>query len=92
LVTAIDSQAIKVLTANKIRCQCRSDRSRLPSACRPAARGLLRTRRQRPSSRAAEKRYHVAAFHSITSSAMARSDCGTARPNAMAACRLIKPD
>src|SRR5262245_40332082 len=53
--------------------------------------GLLRPRRERPPGRcAAEKRDEVApGAHSTTSSAMASSVCGTSRPSAFAALRLI---
>jgi hypothetical protein len=37
-------------------------------------RRLLRTRRERPRRRAAEKRHELAALHSITSSARARAE------------------
>src|SRR5262249_54940560 len=50
---------------------------------------LLRPRRERPSRRAAEQRDELATFHSITSSAVASSVCGTSRPSAFAALRLI---
>src|SRR5262249_36892854 len=43
-------------------------------------RRLLRTRRERPSSRAAEQRDEIAPPHSITSSACARRLGGTAMP------------
>src|SRR5262249_19967182 len=49
---------------------------------------LLRPRRERPRRRAAEERDEVAPFHSITSSARARNDSGTARPMALAVLRL----
>src|SRR5262249_39573470 len=41
--------------------------------------GLLRARRKRPSRRATEQRDELAAFHSITSSAMASRVAGTVR-------------
>jgi hypothetical protein len=50
---------------------------------------LLRTRRERPRSRAAEQRDELAAVHSITSSAVASSVGGTVRPSARAVLRLI---
>src|SRR5262249_7441375 len=50
---------------------------------------LLRARRERPCSRAAEQRYERAAPHSITSSAATWSVRGTRRPSAFAANRLI---
>jgi hypothetical protein len=47
-------------------------------------------RRKRPSRRrAAEQRYELAAFHSMTSSARNRTDCGTAIPSVLAVLRLI---
>src|SRR5215831_9990046 len=53
----------------------------------PHAFGLLRPRRERPRSRAAEQRDELAAFdlrtHSITSSARASSVGGTSRPSAL---------
>src|SRR5262245_26628101 len=51
-------------------------------------RRLLRARRERPGSRAAEQRDEVAAIHSITSSARATRVAGTSRPSALAALRL----
>src|SRR5262245_54636947 len=55
----------------------------------PAAR-LLRPRRQRPCRRrAADERDKLAALHSITSSARARSEAGTSRPVAFAVARLF---
>src|SRR5262249_25424040 len=51
---------------------------------------LLRARRERPCSRrAAEQRYELAPFHSITSSARASSFAGTSRPSVLAVLRLI---
>src|SRR5206468_595561 len=54
---------------------------------------LLRTRRERPGSRAAEPRDELAASHlrahSITSSAVDSSVSGTSRPSALAVLRLI---
>src|SRR5262249_8248644 len=56
----------------------------------PYAGPLLRARRERPCSRAAEKRYELAPSHySITSSAMASSVGGTLSPSAAAVLRLI---
>src|SRR5262249_22206327 len=53
-------------------------------------RRLLRARRKRPRSRAAEQRDEIAPpNHSITSSARASSDGGTVRPSALAVLRLI---
>src|SRR5262249_17591734 len=53
-------------------------------------RRLLRARRLRPCRRrAAEQRYELASFHSITSSARASSVAGTSRPSALAVVRLI---
>jgi hypothetical protein len=49
----------------------------------------LRARRERPHSRAAEQRYEVAPFHSITSSARASSVDGISRSNALAVWRLM---
>jgi hypothetical protein len=43
---------------------------------------LLRARRERPRRRAAEQRYELAPFHSITSSARASSVDGAPRPRA----------
>src|SRR5262249_50157672 len=54
----------------------------------PHAVRLLRTRRERPRRRAAEKRDERAALHSITSSARASSVGGTSRPSAFAVLRL----
>src|SRR5262245_56588834 len=63
---------------------------------RPAAqnsdhrhRRLLRARRERPRSGAAEQRYELAAFHSITSSAMESSDGGTVRTSILAVSALM---
>src|SRR5215831_133127 len=39
--------------------------------------------------RAAEQRDELAPFHSITSSTLASSCCGTSRPSALAVCRLM---
>src|SRR5262249_8294734 len=51
---------------------------------------LLRARRKRPRSRAAEQRDEVAPpDHSITSSARASSVGGTSRPSALAVCMLM---
>src|SRR5262245_17613484 len=53
-------------------------------------RRLLRARRDRPRHRrTAEQRDELAAPHSITSSARARSDGGTSRPSAFAVLRLM---
>src|SRR5262249_3517356 len=49
---------------------------------------LLRARRERPRSRAAEQRDERAALHSITSSARARSRSGTSELSALAVLRL----
>src|SRR5262249_16976844 len=64
-------------------------------ARRPAAeepdhrhRRLLRARRERACSRAAEQRYELAPLHSITSSARSRNDSGMVKPSAFAALRL----
>src|SRR5262249_61900873 len=51
--------------------------------------GLLRSRRERPRSRAADKRDKVAPLHSITSSARAMSVGGISRPSALAVWRLM---
>src|SRR5204863_1146302 len=51
-------------------------------------RALLPARSERPGGRAAEQRDELAAFHSITSSAMASSLSGTVRPSALAVLRL----
>src|SRR5262245_58943568 len=50
---------------------------------------LLRARRERPRGRAAEQRDELAPFHSITSSAIARSLSGISRLSAFAVPRLI---
>src|SRR5262249_16583303 len=53
-------------------------------------RRLLRARRERPrGSRTAEQRDELAPFHSITSSACARSTEGTSSPSSLAVFRLI---
>src|SRR5262249_15165492 len=49
---------------------------------------LLCARRERPCGRAADKRYELAALHSITSSARASSLSGTSRLSALAVLRL----
>src|SRR5262249_7534351 len=49
---------------------------------------LLRPRSARPRRRAAEQRDELAALHSITSSARARTVGGTVRPSALAVLRL----
>src|SRR5262245_51353743 len=49
---------------------------------------LLRTRRERPCGRAAEKADEVAPVHSITSSAVICMISGTVRPSAFAVLRL----
>src|SRR6202043_1896720 len=49
---------------------------------------LLRLRSERPRCRATEQRDELAPFHSITSSARARSRGGTSRPSALAVVRL----
>src|SRR5262245_59772724 len=47
--------------------------------------GLLRARRERPRNcRSADERDELAPPHSITSSAVASSDCGTVRPSIVA--------
>src|SRR5262249_38892620 len=51
--------------------------------------GLLRMRRERPRSRAAEQRDELATLHSITSSARASSVSGTVRLSALAVLRLM---
>src|SRR5262249_169325 len=51
-------------------------------------RRLLRVRRDRPRSRAAEQRDELASPHSITSSARASSVGGTVRPSALAVVRF----
>src|SRR5262249_33772801 len=50
---------------------------------------LLRSRRERPRSRAAEQRDEIAALHSITSSASASNLSGILRPSALAVLTLI---
>src|SRR5262245_58230286 len=52
-------------------------------------RRLLRTRRKRPRCRAAEQRYELAPFHSITSSVRKSKDSEIVNPNALAVLRLI---
>src|SRR6516164_113825 len=52
-------------------------------------RGLLRARRERARSRAAEQTDERAALHSITSSARASSIGGMVRPSALAVVRLM---
>src|SRR5262249_3209588 len=54
----------------------------------PAHLRLLRARRERPCRRAAEQRYELASFHSITSSARASSVGGPSMPSACAVLRL----
>ena len=56
-------------------------------ASHPAGR-LLRARHKRPRDRRADQRDEVAPFHSITSSARARSIGGISRPSAFAVLRL----
>src|SRR5262249_31499531 len=51
--------------------------------------GLLRTRGERPRRRTTEQRDELAAFHSITSSAISRKSRVIVRPNALAAFKLI---
>src|SRR5262249_31333432 len=51
--------------------------------------GVLRTRRERPRSRAAKQRDKLAALHSITSSASNCIELGTSIPSALAVCRLM---
>ena len=63
--------------------------ARREKADAPHAISLLRARRERPSSRAAEERDEVAAIHSIISSAMARSCGGTSMPSSVAVPRLM---
>src|SRR5262249_4942764 len=53
------------------------------------ARRLLRARRERPGSRAAEQRNEGAPFHSITWSARASNIGGMVRPSALAVVRLM---
>ena len=68
-----------------------------PSCCRAARNdsdaphplALLRARRERPGSRAAERRDEVAPLHSITSSASNWIELGTSMPSALAVCMLI---
>src|SRR5262249_11857362 len=55
----------------------------------PAHLRLLRARRERPRRRAAEQRYELASFHSITSSARASSVGGTSMPSAFAVLSLM---
>src|SRR5262249_23072889 len=65
------------------------DASRFSCGGQDRHRRLLRTRRERPGCRAAEKRDELPALHSITSSARASSVGVTSRPSALAAWRLI---
>src|SRR5262249_2838478 len=51
--------------------------------------GALRPRLKRPRRRAAQQRDELAALHSITSSASARSVAGISRPSAFAVFRLM---
>src|SRR5262245_1803286 len=52
-------------------------------------RRLLRARRERPRSRAAEQHHELAPpYHSITSSARSRNDSGMVRPNTLAVVRF----
>src|SRR5262249_43358112 len=51
--------------------------------------GLLRACREWPRGRAANKRDELAAPHSITSAASARSESGTVRPSVLAVLRLM---
>src|SRR6516162_1211005 len=51
--------------------------------------GLLRARPERPRGRAAEERDERTASHSITSSAVASSACGTLRPSILAVGTLM---
>src|SRR6516225_1742980 len=55
----------------------------------PYALSLLPPRRDRPSRRAAERCDHLAAIHSMTSSARASSIGGTSMPSALAVAKLI---
>src|SRR5262245_60783880 len=50
---------------------------------------LLRARRQRPRCRTTEKRYELAAPHSITSSASNCNELGTSMLSALAVCMLM---
>src|SRR5262249_38074451 len=50
---------------------------------------LLRSRRERPRSRAAEQRYELATPHSITSSATVSNEAGTVRPSIRAVTALM---
>src|SRR5262249_11386676 len=72
--------------------RCQAIRCRWSSRAQPSDnryRWLLRARRERPrSSRAAEQRDELAAFHSITSSASCWRCKGTSRPSALAVFRL----
>src|SRR5262245_45861777 len=62
---------------------------RVEHADPPHSGRLLRACRHRPRRRAAEKRYELAASHSITSSARASTLAGRSRPSALAVLRLI---
>src|SRR5262249_44298662 len=69
---------------------CTIDRLRAAEESYYRPRRLLRARRERPRDRrATEQRDEVAAVHSITSSARARSLSGIWRPSALAVLRLI---
>src|SRR5262249_29905762 len=52
-------------------------------------RGLLRTRRERPRRRPAEKRDEIAPLHSINSSARPLNGSGTVMASALAVLRLM---
>src|SRR5215813_2817215 len=60
-----------------------------PSLIGVASHSLLRPRRERPRSRAAEQRDELAPLHSMTWVARASTDGGTSRPSALAVLRLI---
>jgi hypothetical protein len=70
-------------------------KSRIVRGCRqehanpPHRLALLRSRRKRPHSRAAEERDELATAHSITSSAVASSLSGTVRPSILAVSALM---
>src|SRR5262249_21128961 len=97
---AIDELDIAALDpAQGVRGRLETHAPRLPSrviryphqpAPPPHAIRRLRARRERPRRRrAAEERDELTAFHSITSSAIARRLSGTVRPSAFAAVRLM---
>src|SRR5262249_26812918 len=88
-VLAFDPAAFGKATAERM--QYMFARSRCQRAEKPhhGHRRLLRARRQRPRSRAAEQRYERAALHSITSSASESRLSEILMPSALAVFKLI---